>query len=123
MSELKKCPFCDGVAEIVHWRRGEDLITYTKCLGPCRAAGQEIAHVGSALDEAKGRAASAWNSRPREDRLEGLLRGAKGTIEQLRAVQNGCPLPSYEEAYRLANDEADRTILAINAALEEEGKE
>ena len=59
----------------------------------------------------------------REERLEGLLRGAKGTIEQLRAVQNGCPLPSYEEAYRLANDEADRTILAINAALEEEGKE
>ncbi len=77
MSELKKCPFCDGVAEIVHWRRREDLITYTKCCGPCHAAGQEIAHVGSALDEAKGRAASAWNSRPREERLEGLLREAR----------------------------------------------
>lgn len=99
---LKRCPFCGGAAEIVHWRHGEDRITYTKCLGPCHAAGREIAHVGSTLDEAKGHAASAWNSRPREERLEGLLRKAAAYLR-------------LEET-----DLAAGIVLKIDAALKEE---
>jgi len=77
--------------------------------GPPATAGNENA--------ARDEAASLYNRRPREERLVKLLREAKGTIEQLRAVQNGCPLPSYEEAFRLANTEADRLVLAIGAEL------
>jgi hypothetical protein len=45
------------------------------------------------------------------------LREVRGTIEQLLCVQNGCPLPSYEEAFRLANMEAGKTLAWIAGAI------
>jgi hypothetical protein len=45
------------------------------------------------------------------------LREVRGTIEQLLCVQNGCPLPSYEEAFRLANMEAGKTLEWLAAAI------
>ena len=48
------------------------------------------------------------------------LREVRGTIEQLLCVQNGCPMPSYEEAFRLANMEAGKTLEWLGDALREE---
>jgi len=45
------------------------------------------------------------------------LREWHGTIEQLLTVQNGCPLPSYEEAYRLANMEAAKSLEWLGTAI------
>jgi hypothetical protein len=45
------------------------------------------------------------------------LREWRGTIEQLQTVQYGCPLPSYEEAFRLANMEAANSMQSLAAAI------
>ena len=46
------------------------------------------------------------------------LREWRGTIEQLQTVQNGCPLPSYEEAFRLANMEAAKSLESLRKCIE-----
>ena len=104
MSEkIKECPLCGGGGEVIRWQRGGAAFAFVKCVGACRLAGHEVVVVGGEMDEAISKAVASWNYRPREERLVKLLREAKGTIEQLRAVQNGCPLPSYEQAFGLAN--------------------
>ena len=45
------------------------------------------------------------------------LREWRGTIAQLQSVQNGCQLPSYEEAFRLANMEAANALRSLDAAI------
>jgi hypothetical protein len=89
MSEtLKPCPFCGKEPVCVGFDATGEVVC---CEDPACPGGTLGGHV------------NVWNSRPREERLVKLLREAKGTIEQLRAVQNGCPLPSYEQAFGLAN--------------------
>jgi hypothetical protein len=51
------------------------------------------------------------------------LREWRGTIEQLQAVQNGCPLPSYERAFELANMEGEKSLQSLAAAIRDAEKE
>ena len=78
------------------------------------------ARIGETISILKGEGNAAHASTTAKLVPVERLREVRGTIEQLLCVQNGCPLPSYEEAFRLANMEAGKTLEWLATALREE---
>jgi len=131
--KLKPCPFCGAQVatrkETKEVSGGNTMFVFSiehSCGAIDRAPlslsfqnATPLEECRDTLDKTEETYVRYWNFRPREERLENLLREAKGAVEQLRDVQNGCPLPSYEQAFALTNGEADKLILAIAAELED----
>jgi hypothetical protein len=110
VSELKPCPFCDGEANGYQIADGWWKVHCKTCTAYRSAP-------------TRGIAISAWNFRPREERLEWLLsdihkRVAKKAMFCAVALEVACG--DCPEASTC--DEAI-IVAAINAALKDEGKE
>lgn len=65
--ELKKCPFCNGIAEIQSrygntYYKGSDFV-YVRC-SRCYSQGKTITINDNDIEKAEMLAAEAWNIRP-----------------------------------------------------------
>jgi Lar family restriction alleviation protein len=75
MSELKKCPFCGGEAEIIY-----DIGWYTGSCNACGAISQS--------DLGNSGAIEVWNTRPIEDALQARIDELAKDISDIRMLWN-----------------------------------
>ena len=119
-----------------HWQTEDWLIGLRELAEECAAIARESALSTPAPAGAEesclgckgGSVSHTCGREPDADRMQAQAAGAvvtlerlrewRGTIEQLLTVQNGCPLPSYEEAFRLANIEADKSLETLRKCIE-----
>ena len=90
-NELKPCPFCNSKAEMHFDKLAGKTIYMVKCsVRECQC--QEMG-----WHESESKAASAWNSRPIEDKLQSEIDKLNKALDlACEIVSNGCP-ESYNE--------------------------
>ena len=115
MDTTNHCPNCEALAKEIEELRKAVAVKDEALKGLVRIASIQLRKDAPVLVKAK----AALSSAPSGMRVMNTpeLMFLRDTIQELRDVQNGCPLPDYQEMFDAANEQADEMLDWLSALI------